>query len=189
MLLRVRSKKTVLNWQSFTPQVQDADSQWDSKHFDQESRDYLPSNSRENQSEDDRESTDDGFDLFTDYQVHLSTSRQWLCRRVWQMFFFSAIDWNNFYSKIWIIVHFFVLRHEKQTLSYIHTNLKVIETRFFFLQFILWEDQFFCPNTKNYLGLRGWCPWYYLVWMGLTAFKFQFLNSWYPKPHHTTQAV
>ena len=34
----------------------------------------LPSNSRENQSEDDRESTDDGLDLFTDHQVHLSTS-------------------------------------------------------------------------------------------------------------------
>ena len=38
----------------------------------------LPSNSHENQSEDDSESTDDGLDLFTD-QIHLSTSRQWLC--------------------------------------------------------------------------------------------------------------
>ena len=63
------------NRRSFTPQFQDSDGQSDSKHFDEESRDYLPSNSRENQSEDDRESTDDGLDLFTD----LSTSRQWVC--------------------------------------------------------------------------------------------------------------
>ena len=32
-----------------------------------------------NQSEDDSESTDDGFDHFANHQVHLSTSRQWLC--------------------------------------------------------------------------------------------------------------
>ena len=50
------------NQQSFTPQVQGSDSQSDSVHSDEESRDYLPSNSRENQSEDDSESTDDGFD-------------------------------------------------------------------------------------------------------------------------------
>ena len=79
----------MLNRRSFTPQFKDSDDQSDSKHFDEESRDYLPSNSRENQSEDDRESTDDGFDLFTD----LSTSCQWvfvmydICG-----FFFSSID-------------------------------------------------------------------------------------------------
>ena len=67
------------NRRSFTPQVQDSDGQSDSKHIDEESRDYLPSNSHENQSEDDHESTDDGLDLFTDHQVHLSTSHQWLC--------------------------------------------------------------------------------------------------------------
>ena len=67
------------NQRSFTPQVRDSDGQSDSKHFDEESRDCLPSNSRENQSEDDSESTDDGFDQFTDHQVHLSTSHQWLC--------------------------------------------------------------------------------------------------------------
>ena len=50
------------NRQSFTPQVHDSDSQSNSKHFGEESRDYLPSNSCKNQSEDDRESTDDGFD-------------------------------------------------------------------------------------------------------------------------------
>ena len=67
------------NRRSFTPQVQDSDGQSDSKHTDEESRDYLPSNSRGNLSEDDRESTDDGLNLFTDHQVYLSTSRQWLC--------------------------------------------------------------------------------------------------------------
>ena len=67
------------NRRSFTPQVQDSDGQSDLKHTDEESRDYLPSNSRENQSEDNRESTDEGLDLFTDHQIHLSTSHQWLC--------------------------------------------------------------------------------------------------------------
>ena len=56
----------MLNRQSFTPQVQDSDGQSDSKHSDEESRDYLLNNSCENQSEDDHESTDDGFDRFTD---------------------------------------------------------------------------------------------------------------------------
>ena len=41
--------------------------------------DYLPSDSRENQSDDDSEATDDGFDRFTNHQVHLSASRQGLC--------------------------------------------------------------------------------------------------------------
>ena len=67
------------NRRSFTPQVQDSDGQSDSKHFDEESSDYLPSNSHENQSEDDSESTDDGLDLFTNHQVHLSTLHQWVC--------------------------------------------------------------------------------------------------------------
>ena len=76
----------MLNRRSFTPQVQDSDGQSYSKHFDEESRDYLPSNFCENQSEDDRETTDDDLDLFTDHQVYLSVSRQWLyvCR-VWHL--------------------------------------------------------------------------------------------------------
>ena len=76
---------------SFTPQFQDSDGQSDSKRVAEESRDYLLSNSRENQSEDDRESTDDGLDLFTDHQVHLSTSRQWICLSCMTsaLFFFS----------------------------------------------------------------------------------------------------
>ena len=60
------------NRRSFTPQVQDSDSQFDSEHFDEESRDNLSSISCKNQSDDDSESTDDAFDRFTD-QVHLST--------------------------------------------------------------------------------------------------------------------
>ena len=78
------------NRRSFTPQFQDSDGQSDSKHFDKESRDYLLSNSRENQSEDDRESTDDGFDLLTD----LSTSCQWVCLSCMTsaFFFCSPVD-------------------------------------------------------------------------------------------------
>ena len=80
------------NQRSFTPQVQDSNGQSHSKHFDKESRVYLPSNSRKNQSEDDRESTDDGLDLFTDHQVHLSTSCQWVCLSCMTsvFFFFSC---------------------------------------------------------------------------------------------------
>ena len=52
------------NRRHFTPQVQDSDGQSNSKHADEESRDYLPRNSRESQTEDDRESADDGLDLF-----------------------------------------------------------------------------------------------------------------------------
>ena len=47
-------------------------------------------------------------------------------------------------------------------------NLKVTETSvFFFLQFILWEHPLFCPNSENYVGLRGWCPFNHLVWIRL----------------------
>ena len=82
----------MLYQQSFIPQVQDSDGQPHSEHFDEESRDYLPSNSRKNQSEDDSESTDDGFDQYTDHQVHLSTFRQWLCLSCMtsEVFFFSS---------------------------------------------------------------------------------------------------
>ena len=69
----------MLNQQSFTPQVQDSDSQSNPEDFDKESRDYLPSNSHENQLKDDSESTDVGFDRFTDHQVHLSTSHPLPC--------------------------------------------------------------------------------------------------------------
>ena len=82
------------NQQSFTPQVQDSDSQSNSEHFDEESRDYLPSNSHENQLKDDSESTDVGVDRFTDHQVHLSTSCPLLCLSCMtsEGFFFSPID-------------------------------------------------------------------------------------------------
>ena len=61
------------NQQSFTPQVQDSDRNIRRKNLE---TDCLPSNSHENQSEDDSESTDDGFDRLTDHQVHLSTPCQ-----------------------------------------------------------------------------------------------------------------
>ena len=94
------------NRRSFTPQFQDSDGQSDSKHFDEESRDYLPSNSRENQSEDDRESTDDGLDLFTD----LSTSRQWVCLSCMTSAFFFLLLLIEIISvaKLLIIVHLLV---------------------------------------------------------------------------------
>ena len=119
---------------SFTSQVHDSDGQSDSKHVDEESRDYLSSNSRQNQSEDDRESTDDGLDLFTDHQVYLSTSRQWLCLSCMTSgFFFLLLIEIISIAKFWIIVHFFVLTHEKQTLSYIHTKFEGDRnTSFFF---------------------------------------------------------
>ena len=83
-------------------------------------------------------------------------------------FFFLLLIEIISIAKLLIIVHFFIWKHEKQTLSYIHTKFEGDRnTCFFFLQFILWEHPFFCPNTQNYLGLRGWCPWNYLVWIGL----------------------
>ena len=79
-------------------------------------------------------------------------------RRVWHLFLvFFSIDWNNFYCKT--LDHctlFLVLKHEKQTLSYIHTKFEGHRNnRFFSLQFIVWEHLLFCPNTENYLGLMS----------------------------------
>ena len=175
------------NRQSFTPQVQDTDGQSISKHFDEESWDYLASNSHENQSEDDHESTDDSLDPFTDHQVHLSTSCQWLCLSCMtsRVFFLLLIEIISI-ANLLIIVHFFVWKHEKQTLSYIHTKFEGDRNTFFFLQFILWEHPFFCPNTENYLGLRGWCSWNYLVWIGLTLSKLQKLWSVTQQASHAT---
>ena len=144
------------NRRSFPPQVQDSDGQSNSETFDEESRDHLPSNSCENQSEDDSESTDDGFDRFTDHQVHLSTSRQWLCLSCMTSgFFFLLLIEIISIAKLLIIVHFFVLKHDKQTRSYIHTKIEGDKNNSFFLQFILWVHPFFCPYTENYFGLRG----------------------------------
>ena len=134
----------MLNRQSFTPQVQDSDGQSDSKHFVEESRDYLPSNSHENQSEGDSKSTDDGFDGFTDHQVHLSTSCHWLClsciTSVLFLFFLLLIEILSI-AKLLIIVHFFVLKHEKETLSYIHTKFEGGKNNIFF-------SSLFCGSTR-----------------------------------------
>ena len=160
------------NQRSFTPQVKDSVSQSNSEHFDKESRDYLPSICHENQSEGDSESTDDGFDRFTSHQVHLSTSRQWLCLSCVTSSLFSPIDWNNFYCKTFDhCTFFFVFKHEKQRLSYIHSKFKGnrIWNRFFSPNLFWGGAPVFFPNTQNYLGLRGWCPWNYLVWIGLKS--------------------
>ena len=135
------------NRRSFTLQGQESDGQSDSKHFDEESRDYLLSNFRENQSEDDHESTDDGLDLFTDHQVHLSTSCQWLCLScvtsafVVVVFFFLLMIEIISITKLLIIVHFYVRKLEKHVATFTQ-NLKVIETLFFFL------SNLFCGSTR-----------------------------------------
>ena len=102
------------NRQSFTLPLKfrTQDGQSDSKHFEEESRDYLPSNSHENQSEDDSKCTDDGLDLFTD-QILLSTSCQWLClsyrTSVFAFcFFFLLLMEIISVAKLLIIVHFFL---------------------------------------------------------------------------------
>ena len=145
------------NRQSFTPQVQDSYGQSDSKHIDEESRHYLPSNSRENQSEDDRESTDDGLDLFTDHPsspLNITSVAMFVMYDIWVGGFLLTEIIST--AKLLLIVHFFVLKHDKQTLSYVNKKSEGDRnSSFFFLQFILWEYPFFCTNTENYLGLRG----------------------------------
>ena len=97
----------------------------------------------------DSESTDDGFDRFTHHQVHLSTSRQWLCLlRMMSGFFLLLIEIISI-PKFFIIVHFFVLNHEKQTLSYIQTKFEGDKkNKFFFFQFLLWEHPFSATTLK-----------------------------------------
>ena len=100
--------------------------------------------------------------------------------RVWHLrgffLFFLLLIKLISVAKLLIIVHFFVWKHEKQTLLASFTqNLKGLETPLLSLSlslslsplFTLWEHLLFCPNTENYLGLRGWSPWNYLVWIGL----------------------
>ena len=71
------------------------------------------------------------------------------------LFFFLVLIEIIYVAKLLIIVNFFVLKHEKQTLRYMHTKFEGDRNNSFFLQFIIWEHPFFCPNTENYLGLRG----------------------------------
>ena len=75
-------------------------------------------------------------------------------RHVLHLFFLLLIEIISI-AKLLIIVHFFVLKHEKQRLRYIHTKFESDKNKNFFLQFLLWEHPFFCPSTENYLGLRG----------------------------------
>ena len=140
-------------------------SNWE--HFDKESRDYLPSKSRKNQSKDDSESAHDGFGRFTDHQVHLSTSCQWLCLSCMTsqfVCFFLLLTEIISIAKLFIIVHSFVLKHGKQTLSYIHTKFEGNENNsVFFLQFIWWGHPLFCPNTEITWAWEVYAPvitWY-----------------------------
>ena len=149
MLLQcVRSKKTASNWQSFTPQVQDSDGLSDSKHFDKESRDCLPSSSRENQSEDDHESTDDGLDLFTNHICQHHVSGYVCC--VWHLgFWFLLLVEIVSIAKLLIIVHFFWSENmRKKHLAAFTQNLKVIETPFFFSNLFCGSTGFSAPSLK-----------------------------------------
>ena len=107
------------------------------------------SNSRENLSEDDSESTDDSFDRFTDHQVHLSTSRQWLfvMYDIWVLFLL-LIEIISI-AKLLIMVHFFVLKHEKQTLSYTHTAYEGDKTNFFFSSIYFVGVPVFLPQHRK----------------------------------------
>ena len=154
------------NQRSFTPQIQYSDGQFDSEHFDEESKDYLPSTACENLSEDDSESTDDGFDRFTNHQIHLSTSRQWLCLSCMTSgaFFLQLVEIISV-AKLFIIVHFFVLKHEKQTLATFTQNVKVIKTRFFSpINFV--GAPVFLPKHWKLLGPERLMP-LYLIGMNM----------------------
>ena len=63
---------------------------------------------------------------------------------VWHLkvFFFLLIEIISI-AKLLIIVHLFVLKHEKQLLSYIHTKFEGNRNNIFLLQFILWGHPFF----------------------------------------------
>ena len=138
-----------VNRQSFTPPVQDLVSPIQNI-LTKKSRDYLPCNSRENQTEDDSESADDGFDQFTDHQVHLSISRQWLCLSCMASGFFLLLLIEIIsIAKLLIIVHFFVLKHEKRTLNYIHTEFEGNKKNSFFSPvYFVGAPVFFSPALK-----------------------------------------
>ena len=52
-------------------------------------------------------------------------------------------------AKLWIIVHFFVLKHEKQTLSFIHTKFEGDRnTSFFFSNLFCGSTRFSAPTLK-----------------------------------------
>ena len=69
---------------------------------------------------------------------------------IWFVCFFLLLIEIISVAKLLIIVHFFVLKHEKQTLSYIHTKFEGDENHsfFFFLQDILWEHRFSAQTLK-----------------------------------------
>ena len=72
------------------------------------------------------------------------TSCQWLRLLCMTSDFFSPIDWNNLYCKTLIIVHFFVLKHKNQRLSYIHKKFEV----FFSSNLFCGSTRFSAPTLK-----------------------------------------
>ena len=82
---------------------------------------------------------------------------------VWHLgFFFLLLIEIISIAKLFIIVHFFVLKHEKQTLSYIHTKFEGDKNNVFFFSNLFCGSTRFSASTQR-LGLRGWCPCNYLV--------------------------
>ena len=71
-------------------------------------------------------------------------------RRVWQLvgvFFLLLIEIISI-AKLWIIVHFFVLKHEKRTLSYIHTKFEGDRINSFFSNLFCGSTGFSAPTLK-----------------------------------------
>ena len=73
---------------------------------------------------------------------------------IWCGFFFLLIEIIS-KAKLLIIVHVFVLKHDKQTLSYIHTKFEGNKNNSFFSPNYFVGAPTFFSNTENYLGLRG----------------------------------
>ena len=104
-------------------------------------------------------------------------------------FFFSPIDWNNFYCKTLDNCTLFCLKTwETNTCLHSH-KFEDDRNNSFFRQFILLEHLFFCPNTENCLGLTGWCPWNYLVWIGLNTWHLWSLHTLHNRSLDMTQLV
>ena len=68
---------------------------------------------------------------------------------VWHLVFFHPLLIEIiFVAKLLIIVHFFVLSHEKQTLSYIHTKFEGDKNKFFCSNLFCGRTCFSAPTLK-----------------------------------------
>ena len=102
--------------------------------------------------------------------IKFTCQRQWLCSSCMTSFFFFLLLIEIIYiAKFWIIVCFFVLKHEKQTLSYIHTKFESDrDDRYFFSNLFCGSTRFSAPTLKI---AWAWEVWNYLVWIGLRIDK------------------